>query len=81
MTDQHKIRIAETALAIIGASLVLVLVVWYIAPPWLQAMADPLIQLMLVNTLGFQVWQFVIVVLLAIGSWLLFVDIRSVDQR
>lgn len=80
MTDRHKIRIAETALAIIGVSLALVLVAWYIAPPWLQAMVDPLIQLMVVDALGLQVWQFVTVAILAIGSWLLFVDIRSTDQ-
>lgn len=80
MTERLDIVIAETTLAIIAASLVMVLVLGYMGPPRLQEMVEPVIQLLITNMIGFQVWQFVTIAILAIGSWLIIVDMRRSKQ-
>lgn len=69
--------ISLTILAVIGASLAILLLVALFAPPEVGAMFDPATRLFVEVVFGLEVWQIVTILFLAVGTWLLAVDIRN----
>ena len=74
---QQPHDVALTVLGVIGSCLTILLLLAVFAPQEIGALFEPLTNLFARSAFGFTVWQLVTIAILAAGSWLLVVDIRS----
>ena len=77
LPGQQNHDIVLTGLAILGVVLTALLLVSLFAPPRIGAPFEPVTDLFVEDVAGFLVWQLVAVVVMALGSWFLILDIRS----